>query len=88
MVPDTIGVIESTACGFNHFFDMWQRAVEGAEDPETGIVWTPLFYGWQDNPFNALPFISDRRATGSSARSGTRTAAATTRRRGWSSSSR
>jgi hypothetical protein len=31
----------------------------GAEDPETGILWAPLFYGWQDNPFNALPFISD-----------------------------
>jgi hypothetical protein len=59
LIPDSIGVIESTANGFNHFFDMWQRAVQGAEDPETGIVWTPLFYGWQDNPFNALPFISD-----------------------------
>jgi hypothetical protein len=60
MLPDTVGVLESTAAGFNHFFDLWQRAVEGAEDPETGVLWAPLFYGWQDNPFNALPFISEQ----------------------------
>jgi hypothetical protein len=59
LLPDTIGVLESTANGFNHFFDLWDNAVRGAEDPETGILWAPLFYGWQDNPFNALPFISD-----------------------------
>jgi hypothetical protein len=59
MLPDTIGVMESTAKGFNHFFDLWDNAVRGAADPETGVVWTPLFYGWQDNPYNALPFQSD-----------------------------
>lgn len=58
--PETIVVLESTANGFNHFYERWQRAVEGAEDPETGGLYVPLFYGWQDNPFNALPFVSDQ----------------------------
>jgi hypothetical protein len=58
--PETIGVLESTAKGFNHFFTIWDNAVRGAEDPETGILWEPLFYGWQDNPFNALAFISEQ----------------------------
>lgn len=57
--PETIGVIESTANGFNHFFKLWDLAVRGSEDPETGVVWVPLFYGWHDNPRNALPFLSD-----------------------------
>lgn len=57
--PETIAVLESTANGFNHFYDRWMRALEGAEDPETGGLYIPLFYGWQDNPFNCLPFISD-----------------------------
>jgi hypothetical protein len=57
--PETIVVLESTANGFNHFHTRWTRAVEGAEDPETGGLYAPLFYGWQDNPFNALPFPSD-----------------------------
>lgn len=60
LIPDTLGIVESTAKGFNHFFDLWDNAVRGAEDPETGILWMPLFYGWQDNPFNALPFISEQ----------------------------
>lgn len=55
-VPDTIVVLESTANGFNHFYDRWTRAVEGAEDPETGGLYVPLFYGWQDNPLNAMGF--------------------------------
>jgi hypothetical protein len=58
--PETIGVIESTAKGFNHFFKLWDLAVRGAEDPETGVVWQPLFYGWHDNPRNALAFISEQ----------------------------
>lgn len=58
--PETIGVIESTAKGFNHFFKLWDLAVRGSEDPETGVVWVPLFYGWQDNPRNSLPFLTDR----------------------------
>jgi hypothetical protein len=52
-------VLESTANGFNHFHDRWQRAVEGAEDPDTGGLYAPLFFGWQDNPFNAMRFGSE-----------------------------
>jgi hypothetical protein len=57
---ETIGVVESTAKGFNHFWKLWDMAVRGAADPETGAVWTPVFYGWQHNPFNALKFISEK----------------------------
>lgn len=57
---DTIGVIESTAKGFNHFYEMWDLAVRGAADPETGAVWEPIFFGWQDNPANSLGFISEQ----------------------------
>jgi hypothetical protein len=55
---ETIVVLESTANGFNHFHDRWQRAADGAEDPETGGLYVPLFFGWQDNPENAMPFPS------------------------------
>jgi hypothetical protein len=58
--PGTIVVIESTANGFNHFHGRWERAVAGAEDPETGGLYVPIFRGWHDNPFNALPFVSDQ----------------------------
>jgi hypothetical protein len=57
---ETIGIVESTAKGFNHFWEMWKRATAGAEDEDIGGVWVPLFYGWQDNPGNALRFASDR----------------------------
>lgn len=60
MIPDTLVVLESTANGFNHFYETWDLAERGAEDPETGVVWTPLFYGWQANPFNTRPFVSDQ----------------------------
>lgn len=57
-LEETIIVKESTANGFNHFHGDWQRAVDGVEDPDTGGLYVPLFYGWQDNPFNAMPFTS------------------------------
>jgi hypothetical protein len=38
------------------------REVAGREDPDTGGLDVPLFYGWQDNPFNALPFPNGRGA--------------------------
>lgn len=57
--PETIVVIESTANGFNSFHDRWQRAVEGAEDPETGGTYAHVFYGWHDNPYNRMEFVSD-----------------------------
>ena len=39
----TIVVIESTAKGYNHFKDEWDRAVRGESD------YTPFFFGWQDH---------------------------------------
>jgi hypothetical protein len=56
----TMIVLESTANGFNHFFDMWETAERGAEDPETGGLYVPLFYGWQDNPLNRREFVSEQ----------------------------
>lgn len=58
-IADTIVVIESTANTFNHFHARWERAVAGAEDPDTGGMYAPLFFGWQDNPANSLAFPSD-----------------------------
>lgn len=60
MRPETIAVLESTANGFNDFHEMWTRAVAGAADPETGGLYVPLFFGWQDNPFNRREFASDQ----------------------------
>jgi hypothetical protein len=36
------------------------RAINGTEDPETGGLYTPLFYPWHANPYNALAFVSDQ----------------------------
>ena len=41
--PGTVRVNESTANGYNHFKDEWDRAVRG----ESG--YTPFFFGWQDH---------------------------------------
>lgn len=56
--PETIAVLESTANGFNDFHAMWQQAVEGREDEDLGGLYIPLFFGWQDNPYNARQFVS------------------------------
>jgi hypothetical protein len=48
--PGTIVVIESTANGFNHFHGRWERAVAGAEDPETGGLYVPIFFGLARQP--------------------------------------
>jgi hypothetical protein len=58
--PETTVVLESTANGFNHFYERWQRAKAGAEDPDTGGLYVPLFYGWQENPANSMRFVSDQ----------------------------
>jgi hypothetical protein len=58
-LPETIAVFESTANGFNDFHAMWQNAIEGAEDPELGGFYAPLFFGWQDNPDYVREFPSD-----------------------------
>ena len=58
--PGSIVIEETTANGFNRFYDEWQAAVEGQEDENAGGIYIPLFYGWQDNPYNAMRFLSDR----------------------------
>ncbi len=52
--PETIVVLESTANGFNHFQKRWQLAVEGAEDPEVGGSYVPIFVGWTRDPSCAV----------------------------------
>ena len=47
---DSVVVIESTANGFNHFYDEWQRAVEGKSD------FTPVFFPWYIDPSYAMPY--------------------------------
>lgn len=37
---DTICIIESTANGFNYFYDMWNKAVKGEND------FIPIFFAW------------------------------------------
>lgn len=59
-VEDTFIVLESTANGFNHWFERWERAVAGAEDPDTGGTYVPLFFGWHRNPFNSMAFSTDQ----------------------------
>ena len=41
---DTIVIIESTANGFNYFYDLWQKSVNGEND------FTPLFFPWYLEP--------------------------------------
>lgn len=43
-VPDSLVVVESTANGFNYFYEMWQDAVEGRSD------YIPLFFPWYMDP--------------------------------------
>lgn len=40
--PDSIVIIESTANGFEHYKEMWDRAVSGESD------FVPLFVGWNE----------------------------------------
>lgn len=56
--PETIVVLESTANAYNHFHKRWVRAVEGAEDPEVGSLYTPIFAAWWEDPECAMPFVS------------------------------
>lgn len=49
MDPGTIIIIESTACGKNHFWNLCDQAQKG----ETQL-WKFVFYSWVDNPNNAI----------------------------------
>ena len=44
MTDDSLIVIESTANGFNHFYNLWQDAVNGRND------YTPIFFPWYVDP--------------------------------------
>jgi len=59
MLPETLVVLESTANGLNHFYRRWVSAKEGAEDPDTGETYVPIFYGWWRDPAYAMAFSTD-----------------------------
>lgn len=44
MTDDSLIVIESTANGFNYFYNLWQDAVNGRND------YTPIFFPWYVDP--------------------------------------
>lgn len=41
---DTIAIVESTANGFNYFYELWDKAVKGEND------FTPVFFPWYLEP--------------------------------------
>lgn len=56
--PETICVLESTANGMNFFYRRWHDAVNGAEDPDSGEVYAPIFCPWWRDPGCTQPFSS------------------------------
>lgn len=51
-VPHAMGTmmfLESTANGYNEFYDLWVKAINGKTD------WIPFFSAWFENPENSLP---------------------------------
>jgi len=50
MTDDSLIVIESTANGFNYFYNLWQDAVNGRND------YTPLFFPWYVDPNYSRPY--------------------------------
>ena len=50
MTNDSLIVIESTANGFNYFYNLWQDAVNGRND------YTPLFFPWYVDPLYTRPY--------------------------------
>ena len=63
MTDDSLIVMESTANGFNYFYNLWQDAVNGRND------YTPIFFPWYVDPeytrpydgFSLSPYESDIR---------------------------
>lgn len=43
-------IIESTANGFNYFYELWQKAVSGESD------YTPIFFSWYLDPEYSMPY--------------------------------
>ena len=50
MDDGTLIVIESTANGFNYFYNLWQDAVNGRND------YTPIFFPWYVDPDYSRPY--------------------------------
>lgn len=51
-VPHSLGTmifLETTANGYNEFYDLWISAINGKTD------WIPVFYAWWEFPENVLP---------------------------------
>lgn len=49
-VNDSLAIIESTANGFNYFYEMWQDAVEGRSD------YIPVFFPWYLDPSYSMTY--------------------------------
>ena len=50
MTDDSLIVMESTANGFNYFYNLWQDAVNGRND------YTPIFFPWYVDPTYTRPY--------------------------------
>ena len=50
MTNESLIVIESTANGFNYFYNLWQDAVNGRND------YTPIFFPWYVDPQYSRPY--------------------------------
>ena len=50
MTDDSLIVMESTANGFNYFYNLWQDAVNGRND------YTPIFFPWYVDPSYTRPY--------------------------------
>lgn len=55
---ETICAIESTANGLNHFYRRWVNAREGALDPDSGEMYTPIFVPWWRDPLCSIAFAT------------------------------
>jgi hypothetical protein len=58
-VPESIVVLESTAAGLNHFYRRWIAARDGAQDPDTGESYVPIFVPWWRDPECSMPFSNE-----------------------------
>lgn len=50
MSNESMIIIESTANGFNHFYNLWQDAVNGRSD------YTPIFFPWYVDPAYSMKY--------------------------------
>lgn len=47
--PETMIFLETTARGYEEFYDLWISAIDGKTD------WVPVFFAWWEFPENVLP---------------------------------